>query len=113
MESLDQKVKRIEYYQELLLEMMDNHHFPVYELIIKNKLTKKETEELFQLCEELSQEYEEQKEEGLLHFDSLLTHFVGMLNYKLDPKKTIEAFYQQNLYKSLMEEFLKLIKSNV
>lgn len=111
METNEEKLERLEFYQELLLPVT-KASFPFYALIVKNKLTKHEVNEIFDLCQQLENQYEKQKEEGFVTFAPLLTHFVGMLNYKLDPHKTIVALYEQDFYRGLMNEFLKNNKHN-
>ncbi len=111
METNEEKLLRLEYYQELLLSIA-NGAFPFYTLVVNYKLSRKEVEEILQLCEELNEEYKKQKEEGFITFLPLLTHFVGMLNYKLDPHKTIDALYEQGIYPELMSELLKTIKNH-
>lgn len=101
METTEEKLLRLEFYQNLLLSIADPSH-PFYAMIIKNQLSQKEVEEIYQLCNEITITYEQQKEEGFVTFTPLLNHFVGMLNYKLDPHKTIEALYSQNIYRQLM-----------
>lgn len=110
METLEERLKRIEYHQELICKMIGSHHYPVFDLIIRTKLTKAESEELFQICLDLTEKYEKQKEEGLLHFKSLLSDFKRLLNNKLGVEETVHAFYLQNMYKPLMESFIKIIE---
>ncbi|MFN7249260.1 MAG: DUF1878 family protein [Anaerobacillus sp.] len=109
MEPNEEKLLRLEFYQEILLEIMDNS-YPFYTLIIKHQLSKGEVEEIYFLCEKLNNEYKKQKEEGFVTFLPLLTQFVGMLNYKVDPHQTINALYMQDIYRELMKEFLDLVK---
>ncbi len=111
METNEEKILRLEFYQELLLSVLHNS-YPFYALIVKHELTKKEVEEIYLLCTRLHNEYKRQKEEGFLTFLPLLTHFVGMLNYKLDPHKTIDALYEQGIYQELMAEFILIIQQN-
>ncbi|UTW70052.1 DUF1878 family protein [Anaerobacillus sp. HL2] len=105
----EEKLQRLEYYQELLLPITTKF-FP-YTLVAKNKLTKHEVNKFF---ESFGQTFvkiniENKKEEGFVNFHFLLTHF-RMLNYKLDPDKTIEALIKQGFYPELMIEFLKNVK---
>jgi hypothetical protein len=109
MDTLEERIARLEYYQSLLIEMIDETKKPFYHLIIKANLTKKEVEEFINLCETLSEQYEKQKAEGLIVFTPLLTHFVGMLHPNLPLEQTIEALLQQNMFVPLMKEFKKII----
>ncbi|OIJ21368.1 hypothetical protein BKP45_00895 [Anaerobacillus alkalidiazotrophicus] len=109
METNEEKILKLEFYQELLLSVT-NTAYPFYSLIINNKLSKKEVEEIFYLCKHLNNEYEKQKEEGFVTFFPLLTHFVGMLNYKLDPFQTLGALHDQGIYRDLTNELIKASK---
>ncbi|HHW39295.1 MAG TPA: DUF1878 family protein [Bacillales bacterium] len=103
MGEVEKRLKKIEYHQQLLLEMIQTQNFPAYRLIVKSDLSEEEVEEVFRLCEELSLQYEQQKEEGFVYFIPLLTQFIDLLNQKLDPEETIHAFLGQNIYVPLME----------
>ncbi|WP_017754272.1 DUF1878 family protein [Calidifontibacillus oryziterrae] len=107
MEDLLCRIKKIEYHQRLLLKMIENQNYPVYELFVKKDLSEVDAAELFSLCDELTLKLETQKEEGFVYFTPLLTEFIRLLNPKLEPKETINAFLKQNLYRSLMEELEK------
>lgn len=109
MEDIEKRLKKVEYHQRLLLEMMQTKKFPVYELIIKKGLTEEEVKELFNLCEELTLQYEQQKEEGFVYFIPLLTQFVRSINEKLDPEETIHALLGQGMYLPLMEVLNKAL----
>ena len=41
MESIEQRLDRIEFYQKLLMEMINDHHYEFYRLIIEKKNFKK------------------------------------------------------------------------
>lgn len=104
MASLEERLEKLEYYQSLLMEMVDHHKKPFYSLVIRANLTKEEVEELLKLCESLSNKYEKQKAEGLVIFTPLLTEFAGMLNPKLNVDQTIEAMLKQNMFIPLMSQ---------
>lgn len=105
----EEKMEKLEFYHELLLQMVDTKKYPFYHLIISKGMSKKEMEDVFRLCEELSEKYEKQREEGFVHFTPLLIEFVGMLPYSLDPKETILALKQQKLYEELMDVLLDVM----
>ncbi|MCT8139497.1 DUF1878 family protein [Anaerobacillus sp. CMMVII] len=111
METNEEKLRRLEFYQEILLTVIDQS-YPFYALIIKHELSKQEVEEVYQLCAKLDYEFTKQKEEGFVTFSPLLTHFVGMLNYKLEPHETIKALYDQDIYPELMALLTKIIHEN-
>lgn len=110
MDSLEERIERLEFYQTLLLDLLGEEQVPVYRLFMKSKLSKKEAVELLSLCEELNNKYQKQKAEGLLVFTPLLTQFVGMLHPKLHPMETVEAFLKQRMFQSVMEELKRMMK---
>lgn len=105
----EDRIKTLEFHQELLLEMVDTDKFPFYYLIIKHKVSKQEVIDLLDLCEELNKKYEEQRENGFLHFTPLLVQYVGMLPSVLKPRESIVALRKQNYYPLLMEKLLETI----
>lgn len=111
MNSFEDRLKKIEYHQKLLLRMIKNQKYPAYELIVQNDLSEEEVNALFKLCEELTDMYEQQKEEGFVYFTPLLTHFVGLLDHKLRPEETVNAFLKQDLYRPLMEELKRSLEN--
>lgn len=110
METNEEKLLRLEFYQDILFSIIDSSTHPFYALVIHHQLSKRDVEEIFLLCTKLTDEFTKQKEEGFVTFVPLLTHFVGMLNYKLDPHETIDALYEQGIHRDLMAEFRKIIK---
>jgi hypothetical protein len=110
MDSLEKRLETLEYYQTLLLQMIESTHFPFYRLVMERGLNKGEIEDIYRLCNELSFEHEEQKAQGLVIYTDLLTQFAGQLNSKLDIVETVQAMSKQGLYSSLMKDFLALMK---
>jgi hypothetical protein len=109
MDSLEKRLETLEYYQTLLLQMIESTHLPFYRLVMERGLNKGEIEELYKLCNELSLIHEEQKAQGLVIYTDLLTQFAGQLNSKLDIVETVQAMSKQGLYSSLMKDFLALM----
>jgi len=109
MESIEERLERLEYYQSLILPLLRDKLSPLHQLIMEAKLTKKDVEDLLDLCEEMSIEYKKQKAEGLICFTPLLTQFVGMLHPHLDPKTTIDVLAKVRKYTPLMYEFKGII----
>ncbi|MFC4322156.1 DUF1878 family protein [Litchfieldia salsa] len=112
MESLEARVNRLEYYQKLLLQLLDKEKVNFYKLIVESNLQENEVNDLLNLCELMSIEYKKQKAEGLVIFSPLLTQFAGLLNPKLNIKNTIEALLKQGLFVPVMTEFYDLLKEN-
>ncbi|MDQ0232311.1 YhaI family protein [Metabacillus malikii] len=109
MESLETRLATLEYYQQLLLEMIDSDKCPFYRLVMERGLTKSEVEGVYRLCDELNEEYEQQKAQGLVIYTDLLTQFAGLLNEKLNVNETVYAMIKQGIYEPLMNEFKHLI----
>ena len=109
MESIEDRLERLEYYQSLILPLLGDKLTPFYKLIMDAKLSKKDVEDLLNLCEELSIEYKKQKAEGFISFTPLLTQFVGMLHPRLDLKATIDVLAKERKYTPLMNEFKGII----
>lgn len=98
------------FHIQLLMNVIDMDRFPFVKMVIEKKITETEYEEIFQLLQMLNEKYKQQKEDGLMNFTSLLVHFAGMLNDKLDPNATIVALKKEGYFTELMIEFLHLIK---
>lgn len=98
------------FYIQLISKIINIDGYPFIKMIIENKITEEEYNELMKLLHHLNEMYMEQKEEGLVDFTSLLVRFAGMLNEKLEPNETIAALKKEGYYPSLMTEFTKIIK---
>ncbi|MFC0272063.1 DUF1878 family protein [Metabacillus herbersteinensis] len=109
MNTIEERLQRLEYYQSLLVEIIDSTQHSFTLLVIKSQLSKEEVKEIHQLCRALSEQHEEQKAQGLVIFTDLLTLFAGQLNSKVNVSQTIKALHNQNLYKPLMQAFLKYL----
>lgn len=101
------------FHVQLLSRLIDVDQYPFIKLVIENNITKEEYTELFQLLQMLEDKYNLQKDEGLLDFSSLLIHFAGMLNEKLDPDDTIYALALEGYFPHLIKEFTKLLKRGI
>ncbi|OEH91716.1 DUF1878 family protein [Bacillus solimangrovi] len=111
MESVEDRLQRLEYHHRVLMKVLDSNEYPLYRLFIERKLTEKEVHELFMLCDQLQKKYKEQKEWGFVNFFPLLIQFAGLLTTKLHPDETMEALIEQKLYEELMKE-LKTLRYN-
>nr|WP_010192279.1 DUF1878 family protein [Bacillus sp. m3-13] len=58
---MEERLATLEFYMELLIKQMDRSTFPWDYLIIKGKLSRREVQALYQLCEDLSKEMEKTK----------------------------------------------------
>ncbi|MBM6617210.1 DUF1878 family protein [Bacillus suaedaesalsae] len=102
MESIEQRLERLEYYQKLMIDLVEKAKWPFHQLIMVRQLTEHEVNELFQLCENLTHEYKQQKAEGFISFSPLLHIFKQYLNPKLSCLEVIIAMEQEQLYLPLM-----------
>ncbi|MBD8067722.1 DUF1878 family protein [Bacillus sp. PS06] len=112
MESFETRISRLEYYQRLLFQLLDEDKIRFYKLIVESNLQEWEVDDLFKTCELLSKEYKKQKAEGLVIFTPLLTQFINLLHPNLKVEKTVEALLKQGLYIPLMTEFDSLLKKS-
>ncbi|MGE8205133.1 DUF1878 family protein [Heyndrickxia sp. NPDC080065] len=109
MESIEQRLDRIEFHQKLLMKMLSDGHYEFYRIIVEKQLQEKEVEAFYKLCEKLSEECEEQKADNFVFFSPLFKKFKEELHSKLDPIEVIQACIKQNLYPELMKILLKNI----
>ncbi|WP_071396035.1 DUF1878 family protein [Bacillus tuaregi] len=108
--ALLERIKRLEYHQSLLLEMNQSTKHALYRFIIERGIGEKEAQKLFELCDELSMELEEQKAEGFVHFHPLFTKFTMKLHTGgLPAEDVIAACITQGLYLPLMTELKKYL----
>ncbi|WP_084268838.1 DUF1878 family protein [Oceanobacillus damuensis] len=112
MEGLNNTNDGSSFHIQLLSKIIDMNKYPLTKLIIENNITREEYMELMKMIQRLNDTYELQKEEGFLDFSSLLVHFAGMLNEKLDPNETIEALAKEKYFPLLMAEFRKILDEN-
>ncbi len=59
--SIEQRMEKLEYYCSLMLDMIAPETRPFYALVIRHGLTKEEVEHTLRLCEQLSEQYKQQK----------------------------------------------------
>jgi len=109
MENFEDRLKRMEYYQSLLLQMSQKEGFAFYHLIIENQLTEEEVAKFYELCESLCKEYEDLKAEKFVFYSPLFIKFKERLNPKLDPKEVIMACINQKIFPELMQTLKKNI----
>ncbi|MFD1739117.1 DUF1878 family protein [Bacillus salitolerans] len=113
METVEQRLERLEYYQTLILQMVDLNKWPFYALVMKRQIAEKDVQQIFTLSEELLELYFQQKEEGLLVFSQLLEVFERSLPDGLTVLETVDAMHRQQLYTPLMSEFKLIMSSGV
>mgnify|MGYP003408314075 FL=1 len=107
------KIEKLEYHQQLLIRMMKHSKEQLYYLIIEKNLSRKETEQLLKICEDLSIELKKQKAEGYVTFSPLLTELNNRLMPQISPEELVHACLTQGVYEELMQELKLLLKENV
>lgn len=108
-DELLKRIERLEYHQQLLIQLVDHTKKTFTKLIIQKNLGPEEVEEFHRLCEYLNKKMKEQKAEGFLYFHPLLKEFTEKLNKKLEVKETIIGCLNENLHVDLMEELSKYL----
>ncbi|MEK5522273.1 DUF1878 family protein [Heyndrickxia sporothermodurans] len=103
MESIEQRLERIEFHQKLLLKMISESQYDFYRIVIENQLQEKDVEDFYKLCETLHKESEEQKADKFVFFSPLFKKFKEELHPNLDPEQVIQACLKQNIFPELME----------
>jgi len=107
MDELEKRIDKLEYHQQLILRMIGHKEMPLYYLIVDKNLSRKETEELLSLCDNLNKEVEKQKAEGYVTFYPLLIELKSKLIPSISPGELIQACLNQGVYVSLMKELQK------
>lgn len=102
MENLLARIERLEYHQQLLLEMTQETGHEFDKLIIKKNMDKQEVEAFYNLCEKMSMRMEEEKAEQYVFHAPLFNEFLHQLNPKLTIKEVIDACMKQKMYEELM-----------
>lgn len=109
MDDLLKRIKRLEYHQTLLLKMNATSTQAFHKLIIEKSLGEEDVKEFQTLCEELNNEWKEQKAEGFVYFHPLFNKLTKKLHPALQTEETIEACIAQGLYLPLMTELKKYL----
>jgi hypothetical protein len=109
-DELLKRIERLEYHQQLLIQLVDHTKKTFTKLIIQKNLGPEEVEEFHRLCEYLNKKMKEQKAEGFLYFHPLLKEFSEKVNKKLDVHETIECCLNEGLHLELMREFIKYLE---
>ncbi|MCJ7840421.1 YhaI family protein [Lederbergia sp. NSJ-179] len=109
MDQLLARIKKLEYHQKLLLNMIHGEGFEFDRLIVVNNLDQNEVEEFLKMCEDLNKEMLEQKAEKFIFYAPLFAEFKHRLTPKLDHREVIEACLRQQIYPELMEKLKRNI----
>ncbi|MDF2607820.1 MAG: hypothetical protein K0S34_2016 [Bacillales bacterium] len=104
---LQERLELLEYHLELMLTIINKEKNPFEYYIIKNKLSKNQVDNLLVTCERLDKIMTEQKEEGLMWFESLFQEFKTQLPSSCNIKELINILLISNIHIRLMKEFQK------
>ncbi|MGE6379928.1 DUF1878 family protein [Peribacillus muralis] len=104
MRNLNEEIDILRFHQGLLLNLIRNPKARLDFLLVEKNFTKKETEDLLELCDILSKRYEIEKAEGYMNFRPLFNQFERKVNPKITTKECIDACLSQGLYVSFMRE---------
>lgn len=110
-EEITEKIKMLEFHQNLLLQMVEGTSLKFYYLMIKKSLTQTEMDDILQFCENMSIELKKQKAEGFVYFHPLFNEFRSFLQPKLEAEEVIAACLEQGLFIPLMQELKKYSKN--
>ncbi|MFJ7752388.1 DUF1878 family protein [Peribacillus muralis] len=104
MRNLNEEIDILRFHQGLLLNLIRNPKARLDFLLVEKNFTKKEAEDLLELCDILSKRYEIEKAEGYMNFRPLFNQFERKVNPKITTKECIDACLSQGLYVSFMRE---------
>ncbi|WP_330948553.1 DUF1878 family protein [Virgibacillus sp. MG-45] len=107
----DNKEITTAFQLQLISQIIDINKYPFTKMIIDMNITKEAYDDVFLLLEKLNQQFEIQKEEGLLDYTSLLIHFAGMLQLPFEPTATIYALKKEGYFPQLMTTFIHILES--
>ncbi|AOH53840.1 hypothetical protein ABE28_005720 [Peribacillus muralis] len=104
MRNLNEEIDILRFHQGLLLNLIRNPKARLDFLLVEKNFTKKEADDLLELCDILSKRYEIEKAEGYMNFRPLFNQFERKVNPKITIKECIDACLSQGLYVSFMRE---------
>lgn len=84
--------------------------FPFLAYLIDKKVSPEVYDEVMKLLDLLEKQWKAEQEEGLLCFESLAFHYVGMLPPELEPVETLERLKEESIHKELVETLLEWIQ---
>ncbi len=103
----DDKVKQLEYYISLLTMTIDQEQYPFFFLVVNNQVKEDDVQRLLHTVEKLHEQFEMEKQEGLLCYESIFQAFQLAVPSALDVGETIDALEKQGVYRQLMNELKK------
>ncbi|MFD2208423.1 DUF1878 family protein [Virgibacillus halophilus] len=100
---------QIAFHLQLLMNIIDFSRYPFTKMIIENRVGRQTYQDLMEKLYELEQQYQYQKEEGLLDYSSLLQEFTAHLPRQLTAEETLAALKAENICPMLISEFCQII----
>ncbi|QHE51339.1 DUF1878 family protein [Pontibacillus sp. HMF3514] len=104
----DHDIETLTFYVELLMQMKELEKYPFMKMLIEKGVTEKEYQELIMLLSNIREEFETQKEAGMLDFTGLLIHYAGKLNPKLHPDELMDALIEEKRFLEVMVQLRKI-----
>jgi len=106
----DYDLETLTFYVQLLMQMEELEKYPFIKMLIEKGVTEKEYQELIMLLSNISEEFDNQKEAGMLDFTGLLIHYAGKLNPKLHPDELMDALIEEKRFLEVMVQLKKIRK---
>lgn len=110
LDELQRRIETLEYHQQLLVRMLKHSNDQLYYLIIIKNLSKKETETLLDICEDVSKKFQKQKAEGYVTFYPLLNELQAHLPKSISINELVHACLKQGMYVALMQNMKELLE---
>jgi hypothetical protein len=108
MRNINEEIETLRFHQQLLLKLIGNPGAKLDFLFVEKNFTRKEAEDLLEICEGLSKRYEIEKAEGYMNFRPLFNQLEKRVNPKITIKECIDACLSQGLYVSFMHEMSRM-----
>lgn len=107
MNIIEQELNILRFHHECLARAIRNPDRVLDLLFVEKNFSRREAEELLQLCDRLNKVYETEKAEGFVYFQPLLNKLRTGLSAKLTLPELAEACVRQGVYSAFMTEMKK------
>ncbi|MFS0782974.1 DUF1878 family protein [Bacillus sp. 1P06AnD] len=110
MDEIAERLDKLEYHQQLLVRMLKDTELPLYYLIVEHDLSKEDTEQVLNICEELSKKFKKQKAEGYVTFYPLLFELQKKIPASISSLELIHACIKQGVHTEFMKEMKSVLQ---
>ena len=107
MDKVDQELNTLRFHHECLARAIRNPDRVLDLLFVEKNFSRREAEELFQLCDRLNKDYETEKAAGYVYFQPLLEKLRIGISTKLTVPELTDACQRQGVYSAFMIEMKK------